>query len=168
MPELRLLDATSDDIGLIVAMIRQMVADMAGHGGHAPARDEASWDKVAAEVAEDIAEPRVRLILAQSGTGDWLGVGRGKLVTLGGAFAPKETLHISAVYVVPQFRRAGIARALVEAMLNWGRAAGATECDLNVLSRNPARALYESLGFATAQVKMVLPLTPGPSDDRTT
>ena len=33
-------------------MIRRMVADMASHGGHAPATDESAWVEVAARVAD--------------------------------------------------------------------------------------------------------------------
>ena len=122
MVEFTLRDARSDEAKLIVPMIRRMVADMASHGGYAPAVDEASWEKVTTGIAKDLGSPRTRFVVAQSSAGDWLGIAGGGLVTLGGAFAPKETLHISAVYVAPQFRRAGIARRLVAMLLDWGRA----------------------------------------------
>ena len=38
-------------------------------------------------------------------------------------------------------------------MLDWGRAEGCRQCDLNVLSRNPAVSLYESNGFAPFEIK---------------
>jgi GNAT superfamily N-acetyltransferase len=158
MAEFGLRGAGPDDVGMIVALIRRMVADMASHGGHAAAGDAASSDDTTAAIARDLADPRSRFVVAQSSAGNWLGVAGGALAALGGLFAPKETLHISVVYVVPEFRRTGIARALLESLLAWGRAAGASECDLNVLAGNPARKLYETLGFATFQVKMVLPL----------
>jgi GNAT superfamily N-acetyltransferase len=161
MVEFTLRDARADEAKLIVPMVRRMVADMAGYGGHAPALDEAPWDKLAAEIAKDLGGCRTKFVVAQSSEGEWLGVAGGELITLGGAFAPEETLHISVVYVVPQFRRAGIARRLVAVLLDWGRASGATECDLNVLGKNPARTLYERLGFAVLEVKMVLPLSIG-------
>jgi len=158
MAEFGLRGATPDDVGMIVAMIRRMVADMASHGGHTAAGEAASSDEATAAIARDLADPRRRFVVAQSHAGDWLGVAGGALATLGGFFAPKETLHVSVVYVVPEFRRAGIARALLKSLLAWGCAAGAGECDLNVLAGNPARRLYETLGFAPFQVKMVLPL----------
>jgi ribosomal protein S18 acetylase RimI-like enzyme len=40
-------------------------------------------------------------------------------------------------------------------MLDCGRAAGIEQCDLNVLSQNPAKSLYEKHGFSVAEVKMV-------------
>jgi GNAT superfamily N-acetyltransferase len=74
---------------------------------------------------------------------------------LAGAFSPKKTLHISVVYVLPQWRRGGIGGRLIAKLLDWGRAAGCELCDLNVLSGNPARSLYERCGFSISEVKMV-------------
>jgi ribosomal protein S18 acetylase RimI-like enzyme len=166
MPEFTLRDAEPKDARAIVSMVRLMMVDLASYGGHAPAHDNASWDKLTDEIAKDLGDLRWKFIVALSREGEWLGIVGGKLVTLGGAFAPKETLHISVVYVTAQFRRAGIARTLIDALLDWGRACGSAECDLSVLERNPAKALYEKLGFAPREVKMALPLRAGPRDSR--
>jgi GNAT superfamily N-acetyltransferase len=49
------------------------------------------------------------------------------------------------VFVEPSSRRQGIARALTEAALDWGREAGLVSI---VLHASPAgRPLYESIGF---------------------
>jgi GNAT superfamily N-acetyltransferase len=159
-----LRDARPDDAGRIVPMVRRMVADMASHGGHAPAVDEAAWKAFAVQIAEDLAAPRTRFVVAQSREGEWIGVAGAELATLGGVFAPKETLHISVVYVVPQFRRGGVADRLVTALLDWGRGSGAVECDLNVLAGSPARALYDKHGFAVFEVKMVRPFRASPNE----
>jgi GNAT superfamily N-acetyltransferase len=73
-------------------------------------------------------------------------------------FALKKTLHISVVYVPPQFRRSGIGGALVAKLMDWGRTIGAEQCDLNVLTKNPARSLYERHGLEAIEVKMVCSL----------
>src|SRR5262249_46452458 len=101
-----LRDAGPDDARSVVTMIRCMVTDMANHGGHPPAGDQGSWDKMEAGITEDLGSLRAKFVVAHSGEGEWLGVAGGELVTLGGAFAPKETLHISVVFVLPLFRRA--------------------------------------------------------------
>jgi GNAT superfamily N-acetyltransferase len=155
MDQFALRDASPEEAPLIVPMVRRMVADMASYGGHAPAIDEAPWQKLTAALASEIQGGRVKYVIAAVGAGEWAGVAGAELITLGGAFAPKQTLHISAVYVVPQFRRRGVARALIERLLDWGRAIGAVECDLNVLMQNPARELYEKHGFAVVEVKMI-------------
>jgi ribosomal protein S18 acetylase RimI-like enzyme len=154
MDNIILREARDGEAGFIVQMIRNMVADMAGYGGNAPATDNAAWEKVAATVADDLRRTSVKYVIAETAGGDALGIAGAELITLGGAFAPKKTLHISAVYVLPQFRRGGIGSALLTRLLDWGRAAGSEQCDLNVLTNNPAKSLYEKHGFSVLEVKM--------------
>jgi GNAT superfamily N-acetyltransferase len=55
--------------------------------------------------------------------GDWIGVAGAALRTLL-AFAPKKTLHISVVYVLPNLRRNRIGGKLFARTLDWGRTVG--------------------------------------------
>ncbi len=53
--------------------------------------------------------------------------------------------NILNVYTEPQFRRRGLARCLMEVVLNWCKE---REIDLVILHASPeGRRLYESLGF---------------------
>jgi GNAT superfamily N-acetyltransferase len=62
---------------------------------------------------------------------------------------------IIGVYVVPEYRRRGAARALTDAALSWLRG---TECVEAKLHASPfGRGIYESLGF-TLTNEMKLPL----------
>jgi ribosomal protein S18 acetylase RimI-like enzyme len=155
MDNITVRDARGDEAGVIVQMIREMVTDMAGYGGNAPATDNAAWEKIAATVADELRGTSAKYVIAETAGGDAVGVGGAELITLGGAFAPKKTLHITAIYVVPQFRRGGIGSALLTRLLDWGRAAGSEQCGLNVLTNNPAKSLYEKHGFSVVEVKMV-------------
>ena len=74
-------------------------------------------------------------------------------------FAEKTRLHISAIYTVPGARRQGVATQLIEKVLEWGQSRDAVEVDLNVLAANPARRLYEHLGFETHEISMVKKLS---------
>ena len=151
-------DAKHDEAKLIVQMIRLMVADMAGYGGYTPSTDDAAWKKLTAEIVEEVKGITAKYAIAESIDSEPVGVAGAKLVTLGGAFAPKKTLHIGVLYVRPECRRGGIGSRLMEKLLDWGRAAGSEQCDLNVLSNNPAMSLYEKFGFTAFQLKMVRPL----------
>ena len=72
-------------------------------------------------------------------------VGRGAVTTAPGG---TRWLGISSVRVADARRRRGHARAICEALLNWGAEHGATRCYVQVLADNsPAISLYESLGF---------------------
>ena len=155
MDKMTVRDARPDEAALIVQMIRHMVVDMARYGGNTPATDGAAWEKIVVAIAGELKGNNVKYLVAESANGEPIGVAGAELTTLGGAFAPKKTLHISVVYVVPLLRRGGIGGRLIAKLLDWGRAAGCELCDLNVLSGNPARSLYERCGFSVSEVKMV-------------
>jgi ribosomal protein S18 acetylase RimI-like enzyme len=60
--------------------------------------------------------------------------------------------HLQELYVVPARRGRGIGRALLEATIEYARAAGATNLDLNTGETDTAaRALYESMGFTNKE-----------------
>jgi GNAT superfamily N-acetyltransferase len=151
-------DARGDEVRPIVQMIRSMVADMASYGGHAPTTNDAALENLAAAIGDELKGNNAKYLIAESADGNLAGLAAAKLITLEGVFAPKKTLHISVVYVVPQFRRAGIGSALLAKLLDWGRTIGAEQCDLNVLTKNPARSLYEKNGFEAIEIKMVCSL----------
>lgn len=67
--------------------------------------------------------------------------------------APHHSLDtdagLYAMWVAPQHRRAGVAAALVEAVVTWARAAGFRRLRLEVADANEAAVrLYERMGFA--------------------
>jgi ribosomal protein S18 acetylase RimI-like enzyme len=58
--------------------------------------------------------------------------------------------YVAELYVVPERRRQGLGRALMEAAIEVARAGGATHMDLGTGEDDvAARALYESLGVST-------------------
>ncbi|MBI3752164.1 MAG: GNAT family N-acetyltransferase [Chloroflexi bacterium] len=67
-----------------------------------------------------------------------------------------------AISVQPEFRRRGLARALLAASLRAVRDAGAVRAGLGVDSQNPnqAQALYESMGYRVVSVSYTYELGP--------
>ena len=65
----------------------------------------------------------------------------------------------SAIYTVPSARRQGVARQLIQEVVKWGQQLNAVEVDLHVLVANPARRLYEQLGFQPLEISMVKKLS---------
>ena len=60
-----------------------------------------------------------------------------------------ERVHLYAMWVDPGSRRTGVGRRLVEAVLEWAEAEGATEIELGATAINrDAVVFYERLGFA--------------------
>ena len=73
---------------------------------------------------------------------------------------------IGNVAVLPEYRRRGIARRLVEASVTYARERGAASIVLDVIAGNePAYRLYESLGFVHLDDRYELAYTPGPQPD---
>jgi [ribosomal protein S18]-alanine N-acetyltransferase len=65
-----------------------------------------------------------------------------------------DELHINNLAVASRFRRRGIATALLTYVLDEGVRLGARRASLEVRRSNePARVLYERLGFVTAGVR---------------
>ena len=56
-------------------------------------------------------------------------------------------IFIEDIWVVPEARRGGSARALMVALARECAAKGYQRIDLNVLDWNPARGFYEKIGF---------------------
>ena len=76
-------------------------------------------------------------------------------VAYGLAVAERGMVGLFDLSVAPAHRRAGLGRALIDALLAYGRTQGASSAYLQVSAGNSAaRALYESVGF-----KSVYPYT---------
>ena len=134
-----------------------LAADLADHAGPdrpvrlAPAPD-AAWlalrarvnaaDEAAARayrtMHETIALPRACAALDEAGA----------LVAQAYAVLDRALVVIESVATAPEARGRGHARRVVAALMEWGRARGATRACLQVVADNhPARALYAGLGF---------------------
>lgn len=56
--------------------------------------------------------------------------------------------HLFAMWVVPEFRRKGVGKAILESALDWMKQKGAKEARLSVTEgNNEAFSLYRSFGF---------------------
>ncbi len=86
-------------------------------------------------------------VLEEAVPGAWARVRIGDLATGYAGFAD-DWVGFAGIEVAPHARRAGLGRAVMAALLDWGAEQGATTAYLQVLDDNrPALALYEALGF---------------------
>ncbi len=64
-------------------------------------------------------------------------------------FAARPLLNVHDLAVTAEYRRRGVGRQLLAAVEQKARSLGCTKVTLEVLEANPARKLYESLGYAS-------------------
>jgi ribosomal protein S18 acetylase RimI-like enzyme len=93
----------------------------------------------------------------------------GAFVGLVAGFADEEepdAVHLVAMWVAPEARRRGVARALIHAVVDWAGTRGARQVRLFVADGNDAaRTLYEREGFRFTGIRMPLPSNPEIWDD---
>ncbi|UUX48762.1 GNAT family N-acetyltransferase [Nisaea acidiphila] len=99
-------------------------------------------------------EADVRTLFARRGDGAVFGGFAERLVGCAGFYRDKKIkerhkAHLWTMFVEPEFRGRGVARALLEAVLaHCARTEGVTDIHLGVSDRaSAARALYEGFGF---------------------
>jgi ribosomal protein S18 acetylase RimI-like enzyme len=154
-------DARSDENRYIMEMTRLMVCEMARYRGRQATADESAWNEHAVRVASELKADTCKYLIAEAADEKRVGLGGARINTLDGVFEPKKIIHISVVYVLPSFRRTGVASKLMSHMLDWGRHAGGDYFDLNVVAGNPARSLYQKFGFSDAAINMTRPIIVG-------
>jgi GNAT superfamily N-acetyltransferase len=66
-------------------------------------------------------------------------------------FAARPLLNLHDLAVVPEYRGKGVGRMLLTAVEEKARALGCTKVTLEVLEANPARKLYEAMGYASPE-----------------
>ncbi|WP_026673808.1 GNAT family N-acetyltransferase [Alkalihalobacterium bogoriense] len=70
------------------------------------------------------------------------------------AFTEEITGMIIELYVFPQYRKSGCGTLLMEYALAYFKQCGISKVQLNVFSGNPAKRLYEKLGFQDVSTLM--------------
>lgn len=144
MPEFTIRPATADDIPLLLRHRRMMWWDMGR-------RDEAKLDladQAASEYfAEAVTSGMYRGFLAIDEKSHVFG-GGGIVISpwpsLLGQRQPRRAMILN-VYVDPSHRRRGVARKLMETMIQWCRVNGFVNVGLH--ASEEGRKLYEQLGF---------------------
>ena len=145
------------EIEIFVEYLQAMLDDMAAFGSHYIFQDSDSGSKWLRDRVQQQIDSPDRLFLGMqldAASSQLIGILEASIDNLPSVYLPKCSLHISAIYVVPTYRRSGVARSLIEAAFKWGQDKGCTEADLNVLRNSPAKWLYEGLGFEDFQIEM--------------
>ena len=152
--EIVVRDARDDEAKFVMEMTRHMVLEMEHYGGRVPAASVSAWDNMTIAIANEVKEDSIRYLIAETVNRDRIGVAGAGIVTLAGALEPKKAIHLSVLYVLPGFRRAGVGAELLSRALDWGRSRGSEYCTLTVLRENPAVSIYKKHGFCETSINM--------------
>ena len=167
MFDFQLRHATQHDFGTIIRFVQAMQSEMYALGnGELSDHTEAGLDfesRVLQSLSRDDNGVRTYpcaadhlLEIAESIGGDVLAIGliEASILHPTPIFRPVQTLHIHALYVLPDHRRRGVGTALLRAAIAWGQQHHCLRAELSVLPHSPARRLYQALGFSVFGLEM--------------
>lgn len=148
-PVIRVRPATPADAPAIALQYAALHRDQWESGGGEPPHDDHDPDWLS-EVTAALASPDVRTFVAEA-EGRLVGTARVEL-----AERPYFRIaDIRRVFVVPDWRRRGVATALMGVAEQAARDGGAKETRLSVVAENEAALrLYETLGYGHFAVRL--------------
>lgn len=150
-------EAAAHDAPIIARQWVAMLRTMESVGGHPIAHESLLLSEFENRLGERLGDPAMLYLVAEAEIGV-VGMLDASHWELSSVFMPRRVMHVHAVYVDESMRRQGIARRLIERAMQWGREKGCHLAQLNVLVNNPARHLYESMGFKVFDCEMNRPL----------
>ena len=153
-----LREATPADVPTLVIHRRRMFEDMAAAGG-------TPYDVTALDAMDVAYAAHLSLRLVDGAERAWVIESGGRIVASGAVLLsewlprPRDLTgrlaYLHSVYTLPEYRRRGLARRIVETAIDFCRAQGLRRLVLHA-SRD-GRPLYESLGFTpTNEMRLVL------------
>ena len=160
MGEIIVRKAAPQEAPVITAFLRKMVNAIAAVGAPVPVHDEKKWQDIQVNIKAAIEhDERIYLLAEQCGEEKKpVGFIVASIFSLPVVYEPKKILHVHSLYVVDSERRKGIATQMLKGMLAYGKEKKCTEAELDTLVANPARGLFENLGFAVSEHNMRKPL----------
>jgi GNAT superfamily N-acetyltransferase len=108
-------------------------------------------------IAQAVEHPAACIMLVEETAGKQpvlIGYAVGMVQEPPAIFEPEMYTYISDLYVAPEYRRQGIATALIERVRGWGWVKGINRLSLVLPVNCPAQGLYEKLGFKPIQTML--------------
>ena len=160
MGEIIVRKAVPQEALVITTFLREMVNAIAAVGAPVPVHDEQKWQDIRVNVEAAIEhDERIYLLAEQSGEEKKpVGFIEASIFSLPVVYEPKKILHVHSLYVIDSERRKGVATQMMKSMLAYGKEKKCTEAELDTLVANPARGMFEKLGFAVSEHAMKKPL----------
>jgi GNAT superfamily N-acetyltransferase len=126
------------------------------HPDYYPMADEAAVEHALKAHLQQLLEKSDARILVAIADGQIVGYCVGVIETKPPVYRPVKQLHVLQAVVNQAYRGMGIFSRLHQRLCEWGVSLGASEAELMVDVINPAVVVYEHMGYAPVQVKMVV------------
>lgn len=133
-----------------------MLHDLSAIGGQELSDEDTNWLSFENRIRQGLEAADHRFQIAESAgpLSHPVGLVEASVTYPAPVYRRRKVLHIHSLYVLPGHRRQGIGEALLRSALEWGRREGCVEAELSTLSQNPARYLFEGLGFEVYKLEM--------------
>ena len=156
MADVKIREAAPGDAGRATDFLRAMLEEMVALGGHplADAGEVSDWLQVRFAAAIEDRDALFLVAELEEPETQQVGILEASVIRPHPVFEARRMMHIHSLYVEPGHRGQGMARLLVGAALQWGREHDCVEASLSVLAGNPARHLYERLGFCPFELEL--------------
>lgn len=90
--------------------------------------------------------------------GKIIGITNGKIEVYPPIFKKKKLGYLFIAYVLPQYRRKGIGKKLLNKILTWFKSKGISAVETDVYFKNPYASVWRKLGFKEIYKRMRLNL----------
>jgi GNAT superfamily N-acetyltransferase len=159
--------AALHDFPIIIRFVHAMLSEMYALGSRALSDHAEGWLDFESRILQALsggengdrvypcaADHLLEIAETMNGDSSPVGLIEASILQPTPVFRPVQTLCIHALYVLPRYRQHGIGTALLRTALDWGQHRGCRQAQLNVLPHNPARRLYQALGFSVNGLEM--------------
>jgi ribosomal protein S18 acetylase RimI-like enzyme len=148
---LRLREATAADLDTLVRLEQEVIA--AERPFDSAIRESGARYY---ELDRLLADPATHLLVGEV-DGRVIATGYAQLRASDPAFRHRRHAYLGFMYVAAEYRGHGINRAVVDALVEWGRSKGIQDFHLEVYAANAsAIRAYEKAGFRRLMLKMKL------------
>jgi len=155
MSKILIRKATGDDLDFIAGCLKLMLEDISGYGGDMLSKEISAWNSHKEKLKKYLEKPdKIFLIAVDETKKINIGYAESRVENVYELFAGFKFLHISGIYISPEYRKKGIGRHIIKYLQQYSKKNNCRFIELNVLLNNPAYELYKEMGFNDFLIKM--------------
>jgi len=151
-----IIKANKSHIEVLLSYKKKMVLAMKEYDSPVSLK-EINWGKFKEKLLEDLNDENISFLLSLN-EDEFTGFAIFNLVKLPLLIEDKYLMNISNVFVDIKYRKQGIAKELINYIIDIAKEKSCIQVELSVYKENPAISLYKKIGFSIQSVEMKLDL----------